>query len=133
MTARNLPDRHRWLGRGAAAFAQAFPEAKQHLGPDAPPHYVCPECPEPDESGAQYRAHLFPRSPVESVELTAEHVPFAIGLNFDGIGNASADPNTRPSVFLSGQCDPIQATVDSAIFADCFESGNTSEWSSTTP
>lgn len=60
-------------------------------------------------------------------------VTFAVGLNFDGTGNASTDPNTRPSKFLSDQSDPIQTTVDSGIFADGFESGDTSEWSSTTP
>ena len=60
-------------------------------------------------------------------------VTFAVGLNFDGTGNATADPNTRPSKYLSDQSDAIQVTVDSAIFSDGFESGNTSAWSSTTP
>ena len=60
-------------------------------------------------------------------------VTFAVGLNFDGTGNATSDANTRPSKFLSDQSDAIQATVDSPIFADGFESGNTSAWSSTTP
>lgn len=60
-------------------------------------------------------------------------VTLAVGLNFDGTGNASADPNTRPSQFLSDQSDAIQATVDSEIFSGGFESGDTSEWSSTTP
>ncbi len=60
-------------------------------------------------------------------------VTFAVGLNFDGTGNPTADSNTRPSKFLSDQSDPIQATVNSSIFSDGFETGNTSQWSSATP
>lgn len=65
----------RWFDRGAAAFAQAFPDALTLLGSDPAPHYVCPQCAEPDPCGRQYRVQLFPRSAVERGELTAEHVP----------------------------------------------------------
>jgi len=70
-----LATKLRWFDRGAAAFAQAFPGALAHLGPDPAPHYVCPQCPKPDASGQQYRVQLFPRSAIESGELTVEHVP----------------------------------------------------------
>lgn len=60
-------------------------------------------------------------------------VTFVVGLNFDGTGNPTVDSNTRPSKFLSDQSDPIQATVNSSIFSDGFETGNTSQWSSATP
>lgn len=65
----------RWFDRGAAAFAQLFPDALAHLGPDPSPQYVCPQCPEPDASGQHYRVQLFPRTAVTNHELTAEHVP----------------------------------------------------------
>lgn len=70
-----LATKLRWFDRGAAAFAQVFPDALSPLGPDPAPHYVCPQCAEPDASGQRYRVQLFPRSAVESGELTAEHVP----------------------------------------------------------
>ncbi len=60
------------------------------------------------------------------------NVVFAIGLNFDGTGNAS-DPNVQESSLLSNQSASIPVTVDSLIFEDGFESGNTSEWSSVLP
>ena len=65
----------RWFDRGAAAFTQVFPDALAHLGPDPPPQYVCPQCPERDASGSRYRVQLFPRTAVQSGELTAEDVP----------------------------------------------------------
>jgi hypothetical protein len=65
----------RWFDRGAAALVQVFPDALAPLGPDPAPHYVCPQCAEPDASGQRYRVQLFPRSAIESGELTAEHVP----------------------------------------------------------
>lgn len=65
----------RWFDRGAAAFAQVFPDVLAPLGPDPAPHYVCPQCAEPDACGHRYRVQLFPRSAVERRELSAEHVP----------------------------------------------------------
>lgn len=93
------------------------------------------QTPDLDADGAANGGHSTNTSASVDVVLPAGSwfVTFAVGLNFDGNGNASADPNTRPSKFLSDQSDPIQVTVDSAIFADGFESGDTSEWSSTTP
>jgi hypothetical protein len=93
------------------------------------------QTPDLDADGAANGGHSTNTSASVDVVLPAGSwfVTFAVGLNFDGTGNASADPNTRPSKFLSDQSDSIQATVDSGIFADGFESGDTSEWSSTTP
>lgn len=75
MKAGEVEKRLRWFDRGAAAFAQVFPDALAHLGPNAPRHYVCPECAEPDAAGQNYRVQLFPRTAVQRRELTAEHVP----------------------------------------------------------
>lgn len=63
-----------WFERGAAAFAQLFPESFPELGPEPPPVYVCPLCVSTDGSGVQtFRA--FPREAVAERTLTAEHVP----------------------------------------------------------
>jgi len=62
----SLATKLRWFDRGAAAFSQASPEALSHLGPEAPPYYVCPECPEADAAGRFYRVQLFPRAAVQS-------------------------------------------------------------------
>lgn len=37
----------------------------------------------------------------------SDNVSFAIGLSFDGTGDASSDPNTVPSSFLSDASDPL--------------------------
>lgn len=75
MKAGDLEKRLRWFDRGAAAFSQVFPDALAFLGPNASPHYVCPECAEPDASGQNYKVQLFSRTAVQRRELTAEHVP----------------------------------------------------------
>lgn len=61
------------------------------------------------------------------------NVIFAIGLNFDGTGNPTADPNVQASSVLSDQSTPVAVSVESLLFEDGFESGDTSEWSATTP
>lgn len=61
------------------------------------------------------------------------NVVFAIGLNFDGTGNPSADANVQVSSVLSNQSAPVAVSVESLLFADGFESGDSSEWSSTVP
>jgi len=71
----DLQKKLRWFDRGAAAFSQVFPNALDLLGPNASPHYVCPECAEPDAADQNYRVQLFPRTAVQRGELTAEHVP----------------------------------------------------------
>ncbi len=93
------------------------------------------QTPDLEADGAANGGHSTNTSAAIDVVLPAGSwfVTFTVGLNFDGTGNASGDPNTRPSRFLSDQSDPIQATVDSALFADGFESGDTSAWSNTTP
>lgn len=65
------------------------------------------------------------------VPLGIELATFAIALNLDGSGNPSTDPNTVTSAFLSDQSDAVEAS--SVIFADGFESGDTSAWSDTKP
>ncbi len=71
----SLATKLRWFDRGAAAFAQVFPDALSPLGTNASPHYVCPQCAEPDAAGERYRVQLFPRTAVQGGALTAEHVP----------------------------------------------------------
>lgn len=61
------------------------------------------------------------------------YVSFAIGLSLDGTGNPTADPDTRPLALLSDQSDPVEVMLDTMIFADGFESGDSSAWSSTVP
>jgi hypothetical protein len=60
-----------------------------------------------------------------------ETVTFAIGLSFDGSGDPTTDPDTLSSSLISDQSDPVVAS--SVIFADGFESGDTSAWSSAAP
>ena len=69
----SLATKLRWFDQGAAAFSRTFPDALARLWPDAPPHYVCPTCPAPDDTN--YIIRLFSRAAVQSHELTAEHVP----------------------------------------------------------
>jgi hypothetical protein len=71
----DLEKKLRWFDRGAAAFSLVFPNALDFLGTTASPHYVCPECAEPDATDRNYRVQLFPRTAVQRGELTAEHVP----------------------------------------------------------
>ena len=72
---RDMLKKLRWFYRGAEAFRRAYPDALAILGGDPPPHYACPECAEPDESGRRYRIRLLSRSAVASGDLTVEHVP----------------------------------------------------------
>lgn len=93
------------------------------------------QTPDLDSDGASNGGYSTNTSTSVHVVLPAGSwfVTFAVGLNFDGTGNPASDSNTRPSKYLSDQSDAIQATVDSSIFADGFETGDTSRWSSTTP
>jgi hypothetical protein len=50
----------------------------------------------------------------------------AVGLNFDGSGDPGADPNTLSSSLLSDQA--IEMIDPSLLFADGFESGDTTAW-----
>ena len=72
---RDMAKKLRWFDKGAEAFQRTFPDALAFLGGNPPPHYVCPECAEPDESGRTYRIRLLPRLALASGDLTAEHVP----------------------------------------------------------
>lgn len=60
-----------------------------------------------------------------------ETVTLAIGLSFDGSGDPSADPDTLISSLISDQSDPV--VTSNEIFADGFESGDTSAWSNAQP
>jgi len=62
-----------------------------------------------------------------AVPAGAAAVTFAIGLNFDGTGDPATDPNTVPAVLISDQSEPVVAS--NLLFADGFESGDTSAWS----
>jgi hypothetical protein len=72
----SLATKLRWFDRGATAFAQTFPDALSHLGPEPPPpYYLCPACPRFDSATKRYPVYLHTRSAVATRDLTAEHVP----------------------------------------------------------